>query len=208
MRKISLLLLFFFCFLGSYAQKFEGGLAGGLNFSQLDGDLLSGYNKLGLNGGFWVRYPFNDKWSGGLEFLFTQKGAIRSINEDNIASTRTFDRYRLNYIEVPLYAGFTYKKFTFNAGVASGILLSAKVEDFTGKQDFTSQLKPFDLNLLFGVSYPINKKLAAQLRYQYSIFSLAKNDTRTVFTDNAFSPAIIGLYNNLFSFAIKYQLSK
>lgn len=206
MKKLSLLLFATVCFLSLKAQKFEGGISGGLNFSQLDGDLLSGYNKLGLNAGFWVSFPFDDKWSGGLEFLFSQKGAQRSINEENIASTRTFDRYRINYIDVPLYMGYTYKKFTFQAGLVGEVLISAKVEDFTGTQDFTDQFKRLNTGFLLGTSYPINKNLSAQLRYHYTIFSLSKNDTRTVFTDNAFSPLIVGLYNNFFAFALKFRV--
>lgn len=208
MKKLAfsiLLLLISFC---SFAQRFEGGLAGGFNFTQLDGDLLSGYNKLGLNGGFWVSYPFNDKWSGGIEFFFTQKGASRSINEENIASTRTFDRFRLNYFEVPLYAAYTYKKFTFQGGITGGYLLSANIEDFTGKRDYKNQLKPFETGTLFGVSYPINKKLSAQLRYQYSIVSIAKGDNNNILIDNSLSNIILGLYNNLFMVSIKYSLKK
>lgn len=205
MKKLTLAIFLLLIGIGSFAQRFEGGLAGGLNFTQLDGDLLSGYNKLGLHGGFWVRYPFNDKWSGGLEFIYTQKGASRSINEENIASTRTFDRFRLNYFEVPLFAAYTYKKFTFQAGITGGYLLSANIEDFTGKRDYKNQLKPFETGTLLGLSYPINKKLSAQLRYQYSIVSIAKGDNNNILIDNSLSNIILGLYNNLFSLTLKYK---
>lgn len=205
MKKLTLAIFLLLIGMGSFAQRFEGGLAGGLNFTQLDGDLLSGYNKLGLHGGSWVKYPFNDKWSGGLEFLYTQKGASRSINEENIASTRTFDRFRLNYFEVPLFAAYTYKKFSFQAGITGGYLLSAKIEDFTGKRDYKKFLKPFETGTLIGLAYPINKNIHVQLRYHYTIASIAKGDNRTVFTDNGFSRVILGLYNNLFCLSIKYK---
>ena len=205
MKKLTLAIFLLLIGIGSFAQRFEGGLAGGLNFTQLDGDLLSGYNKLGLHGGFWVQYPFNDNWSGGLEFIYTQKGASRSINEENIASTRTFDRFRLNYFEVPLYAAYTYKKFTFQGGITGGYLLSANIEDFTGKRDYKNLLKPFETGILFGVSYPISKELSAQLRYQYSIVSIAKGDNNNILIDNSLSNIILGLYNNLFSLTLKYK---
>lgn len=208
MKKLGLILLFFMCFLGSYAQKFEGGVTGGLNMTQLDGDKLSGYNKAGLNGGFWISYPFNDKWSAGLEFLYTQKGAIRTTSQDTILSPETFDRYRINYLEIPLFAAYSYKKFSFQGGLALGVLLKAEVEDFTGNQDFTDQFKPFDNQFLLGAVYTINKKTAVQLRYQYSIRSLGKDDWRTVFVDNALSPTIVGLYNNMFSVSLKYRVER
>lgn len=208
MKKLSLILLLTLCYFAANAQKFEGGVATGLNFSQLDGDRLSGYNKVGLNGGLWVSYPFNDKWSAGLEFLYTQKGAVRLTSQDTINSPETFDRYRINYLEIPLFAAYTYKKFTFQGGLTGGVLLKAEVKDFTGIQDFKDQFKPFDNQFLLGAVYSINEKTAIQLRYQYSIRSLAKDDWRTVFVDNAFSRKIVGLYNNLFSFTVKFRIEK
>ncbi len=208
MKKLNALIwLVCFAFVAS-AQKFEGGLTGGINLTQLDGDMLSGYNKVGVNGGIWVSYPFNNKWSAGIEFLYTQKGALRQIDENNIAATFAFDKFKLNYIEVPVYGGFTYKKFTGQFGLTGGYLLGAKVEDFAGVRNYKTQLKPFETGVLLGLSYPINKKLAAQLRWQYTISSLAKGDNRTIFTDNGFSRTILGLYNNLLSVNLKYSLGK
>lgn len=208
MKKLSLLLLLTFCFMNSYAQKFEGGVAGGLNMTQLDGDRLSGYNKAGLNGGFWISYPFNEKWNVGLEFLYTQKGAVRTTSQDTILFPETFDRYRINYLELPLFVAYTYKKISFQGGFALGVLLKAEVLDFTGSQDFKDQFKPFDNQFLLGAAYTINKKTAIQLRYQYSIRSLARDDWRTVFVDNAFSPKIVGLYNNMFSVSLRYRIER
>lgn len=208
MKKLGLLFLALTCFLAANAQKFEGGVSAGLNLAQLDGDELSGYNKPGLYGGFWVSYPFNERWSAGLEFLYSAKGATRSANQDTIISARTFDNYRLNYVEIPLLVTRTHKKFNFQLGVTIGVLLKAEVEDFTGVQDFRDQFKSFDNQFLLGVAYDVNENTAIQVRYQYSIRSLAKNDTRTVFTDNAFSRTIVGLYNNLFSFAVRFNLGK
>ncbi len=208
MRKLSLLLFALVCFLGVNAQKFDGGVVGGLNFSQLDGDRLSGYNKVGLNGGFWISYSFNEKWSGGLEFLYSQKGAVRTTSQDTINSSSTFDRYRINYIEVPLFAAYTYKKFSFQFGFAGGVLLKAEVQDFTGNQDFTDQFKKFDNQFLLGAVYEINEKTAVQLRYQYSIRSQARDDWRTVFVDNSLSQRVVGLYNNLFSLTVKFKIER
>lgn len=208
MKKLIPLILFVLIAIGGNAQRFKGGIAVGFNMTQLDGDLLSGYNKLGLNGGFWVNYPFNDKWSGGLELLYTQKGASRSINEENIASTRTFDRFSINYIEVPLYAAYTYKKFTFQAGLTGAYLMGAQVKDFTGTRDYKNNLRSFESGTMWGVSYLINKQYSVQLRWQYSVASIAAGDKQYVFTDNAFSQRIIGLYNNLFSFAMHYTFKQ
>jgi len=40
------------------SQNFEGGALVGLTASQIDGDNYRGYNKVGLQGGGWVRHMF------------------------------------------------------------------------------------------------------------------------------------------------------
>ena len=40
--------------------EFQGQLILGVNFSQLDGDQLSGFDKLGIRVGFDVLYPVSD----------------------------------------------------------------------------------------------------------------------------------------------------
>ncbi len=38
------------------AQSFNGGIKAGMVVSQIAGDGFSGFNKVGLNGGFFVQY--------------------------------------------------------------------------------------------------------------------------------------------------------
>lgn len=187
------------------AQRFEGGFSVGLNASQLDGDNLSGYNKIGGLGGFWVKFPFNKKWSAGLEFLFTQKGAIRKIDSATLVSNFQFDKFRLNYIELPLFAEYTHKKFGFQAGITTAYLLSATVYDFTGKLNYKSKLKPIEYGLLLGTTYRINPILQIQLRFQYSINSIAEGDNYHIFNNGQNNKLILGLYNNLLNLSVKYR---
>lgn len=187
------------------AQRFEGGFVAGINASQLDGDNLSGYNKIGGLGGFWVKFPFNKKWLAGLEFLFTQKGAIRKIDSATLVSNFQFDKFRLNYLELPLFAEYTYKKFGFQAGITTAYLLSATVYDFTGKQNYKSKLKPFETGLLLGAAYQINPLLQLQIRFQYSINSIAAGDNHHIFNNGQNNKLILGLYNNLLNLSVKYR---
>ncbi|MCB0556047.1 MAG: hypothetical protein KDD02_21045, partial [Phaeodactylibacter sp.] len=66
-------------------RRFEGGLVAGFNMSQIDGDLLHGFHKLGFNAGGRVNALLNERWRIGLELLFSQQGASRS-KLDNPAS--------------------------------------------------------------------------------------------------------------------------
>jgi hypothetical protein len=56
------------------AQSFLGALAFGGNLTQVDGDEMYGFKKLGFNVGVSAIYPFTDKWSMSIEASFSQKG--------------------------------------------------------------------------------------------------------------------------------------
>ena len=61
------------CFAITSAQNFDAGLIGGFCTSQVSGDNLSGYNKLGSRFGAYINYPINKKMSYQLEMQFLQK---------------------------------------------------------------------------------------------------------------------------------------
>ena len=56
---------------GMYAQDFSFGLRLGPNFSQIDGDEASGYNKIGYHIGIFTSYPFSSIRSANLELSYT-----------------------------------------------------------------------------------------------------------------------------------------
>ena len=53
------------------AQTFKAMVVVGGNLSQIDGDKLGGFNKLGLNTGLRVSADLNDRWSLSTEFLYS-----------------------------------------------------------------------------------------------------------------------------------------
>src|SRR5665647_1348054 len=83
----------------SYAQRFEGGVLGGLNASQVDGDTYSGYKKPGVVIGGYVQTNLSQTVFVAMELKFAQKG---SRNIDSLAvDGRKKYIMRLNYAEMP-----------------------------------------------------------------------------------------------------------
>jgi len=127
----------FFCFLPSAsAQRFIGGIAAGINATQVDGDEIFGYNKVGFNGGPYVKLMLDERqrFSLTMELLYTQKGAQKRYPAPNgvriaIGDTAFIDpRYpeenmkffynlRTDYLELPLLVHFEDPKSKFGIGV-------------------------------------------------------------------------------------------
>jgi hypothetical protein len=84
--------------------KFNAGIIGGLSTSQVDGDQLAGYDKVGIKAGAFVNRKFSEHVSLQMELLFIQKGSRKPINTDD----NSYFIMRLNYIVVPLVFRFQF----------------------------------------------------------------------------------------------------
>jgi len=106
-----------------FAQRFEGGLIGGFNASQVDGDLYKGYHKPGVALGGYVQTNLTRTVYAGMELKLMQKG---SRNIDSLAIEGQIKYImRLNYVDLPVYLGIrTSEKISLVIGVSPGYLLS------------------------------------------------------------------------------------
>ncbi len=172
MKKTALSFLFFGALLSSVAQnqRFSAGVKAGLSSSQVSGDNLAGFDKTGFNGGIFSSVLFTKKWSAQFELLFIQKGSKYAGQPD--AADFEYYRLQLNYIEVPLFIQFHFKKFTFEAGPGYSYLINYKEEDETG--DITG-LRPFhnsEISYNLGVNYQIIQPLGINVRFSNSFSSI------------------------------------
>lgn len=155
---------------GITQRGFSGQLTGGVVLAQIDGDRLAGYNKLGLQGGLAVRTRFNERWSMGLELLFTQQGSSRSLNDPAGA---TFEKIQLNLVEAPLLVYFADWKFEVGAGLSYARLINFSATDILGEdisnaQDFRNDLFFFNGDLIFNFS----EQWAMGLRWSRALTNL------------------------------------
>lgn len=121
MKKLVLLLLFLP--LIAQAQLFKGGIVGGLNFNQIEGDDISGYKHLGYNVGFMVDIYLKEKMSVTFEILYTIKGS--DTGNKFTLDGRLF-RNTFRYVEVPvIYRYHDDGGMSFGAGLSFSRLISA-----------------------------------------------------------------------------------
>jgi hypothetical protein len=128
----------------SQERRFTAGLILGMNASQVDGDLLAGFNKIGLTAGARGSAIINDKLDFNLEFLFSQRGSRPDIFNALLDPDINIS---LQYAEIPIYIGFydwkvdDYYKVKVHGGLSYGRLIKASTVD-------AFQDDPLDLELL------------------------------------------------------------
>jgi hypothetical protein len=186
-------------FLTSHGQnyKFNAGILGGISTSQVDGDQLAGYDKVGIKVGAFVNRNFSDHVSLQMELLFIQKGSRKPVNtEDN-----TYFLMRLNYMEVPLMVRFQFsKKILGEAGLSIATLVSSEESDEVGVIKSRPEFKKFDYLVNAGGYYKLSDNWLFNVRFSYSIFPIRPFDSARPY---AFFDK--GQFNNVLALALYYQ---
>lgn len=176
--KLSILLIIIFVVVSSIemtAQVIKGEAILGMNLTQVDGDEVYGFKKVGANVGAGVLIPFGKNWDVSLEALFSQKGANQKEQYDDSLSFAY--KLNLNYAEVPVLVMYTDKEFiSAGAGFSWGRLVGVKewehgqlVETTTVNSGVYSKN---DFCILGDLRIRIYKQLKFNLRYQYSLVKI------------------------------------
>jgi len=193
---VALLFLVSFVYKG-YGQRIKGYGIAGINFSQVDGDEVYGFKKVGFNGGLGATFPFNDNWSVSLEVLFSQQGANQKAQYNDITihdstivdgDTVYFDnvyngayKLDLNYVKVPILVQYTDRgRITAGLGFSYGQLVGIKEWEH-GKLNESTTLNSGtynkqDIDVLLDLRFRIYKSLKFNIRYSYSILKIRTRD--------------------------------
>lgn len=107
------------------AWNFRGGFTGGFSASQVRGDGIEGFNKLGPYGGLIVDIRKYTNVGLQLGLLYHDKGSRK------VANPKTEDyttwAYRFTYIDIPIVAVVDIKEgYRVGTGLQPGVLLSAE----------------------------------------------------------------------------------
>lgn len=170
--------IFLFLFLtlasGGRTQTFEAGLILGVNASQVNGDFLAGYDKLGLHTGLKVRVSTWEHIEWSVELLLSQRGSRPDI------FTEDSRKIHLNYVEIPILIGFKdwqkddFYKIRFEGGFSYGRLVDHKVS-FQGVEEQINEFNNNDLSFIIGAALFTSEKLGFSVRYTHSVTPLLNN---------------------------------
>ena len=207
------LLLVFALFLSNvaFSQRILGAVSLGMNVTQVDGDDLYGFHKVGLNVGPMIAVPFGKKknWSVSMELLYSQKGSHHSGGSDSTTSYT----YRLSqdYAEIPVLVHISDKKIISGGfGFSYGQLINYKETHnafFDSLYHYQTPLSNNDISVIGDLQIRIFSKLWANIRYQYSMKS-----NRTVIVDNPKAyprnPETRNQFNNVISVRVTWVFNQ
>jgi hypothetical protein len=178
------------------AQNFKAGAIGGISTSQVSGDQLGGFNKVGVKLGSFVNHPINLATRGELAMYYIDKGS-NDLNSNF--------RIDLSYIETSWCVQKSSKGFIYEGGLLFSVLLDGKTYDIYGYEDVTkSDYYKFD----------IGAKLSAGIKLKPRLFMFWEITNSLPFTPIQDYPggATYGLnkgkYNSILSFSFRYLYSE
>ena len=197
-----------------FAQRIQGAVIGGFNLSQIDGDEVYGFKKLGANVGLGAIVPLGKNFQFSLETLFSQKGAHQKAQYyDSISPDTVYTgayKANLNYLEIPFLLMYNDKDVIIaGAGFSYGRLVRVSEYEHGKKVETTSLTTgPYnrnDFSILADVRFRVYKKLKINLRYSYS---LAKIRTRDFYDTRGIYLTTRKQYNNVISLRLIYMFNE
>jgi hypothetical protein len=184
-RKILFLISVFFLFTKvTYSQNFEAHIIGGFNISQVDGDKLSGYNKLGLVFGGITSFNINEDWNFQQEIVYFQRGSRAT---DKQLTLDNFQIRRIDYIDFLLQVERSIQKnWSAVLGMGYGAFINVKSD-----VPENNSLYIGDIIGVIGIRYQLSEILSLVLKGQYSLQPIFSNQDS---------------YNNAISVTFRFKL--
>lgn len=189
------------------ASIFKGGVRAGIATSQISGDNLSGFHKLGATAGLYAAVPLipdADNLHLQMELDFTMKGS-HSFNKSKVNVT---GKYVLNlgYLEIPVLLRWRFAHITIygnsgfelEVGPMLGVNIYARERDIYGIIPGRPQFSRLELSAVAGLSYRFNEHHGVNFRFSNSILKVR--------TPNwAVNRPILKQYNTVLSLNYFYQ---
>ena len=201
-----ILTLLFFCGILTYntnAQSFGGGIIAGASTSQVAGDLLGGFNKIGILAGAYTSLKVKEILNFQFEISYITKGSRNpNMYESNHPNYEKIE-ITLSYIEMPLTINLQQKE---NLGVEFGIIPAFNISATLNSADAKNisvpnpQYKKYDLGVCAGINYHITDNIILNTRISNSIIPIRPH------TSGATNGWNRGQYNTVLSFAIHYKI--
>ena len=180
----------------SHAQSFGGGIIAGASTSQVAGDRLGGFNKIGLLVGAYTNLKIKENLKLQFEIIYIEKGSRNpNIHKINIAEIT------LSYVEVPISINLQQKE---NLGVEVGILpaflINAEMNDYFSEIEIDPAFEKYDFGVFAGINYHITDNIILNTRISNSIIPIRPHVSGAT---NGWNK---GQYNTVLSFAIHYKI--
>ena len=192
MRFLTIICLFSITTLAN-AQNFQSGLIGGISTSQVSGDVLGGFNKIGLQLGGFVHHSLGKNSKGQFGLYFIDKGS------NDPKSNFQID---LSYIESSYSFLNEHQGFIWETGFLFGVLVNGITFDRYGyENESESQFNQFDIGAKFAIGKEIFPRI--QMFWEFSntipLFPIQQHPAYISFLNK-------GKMNSVLCFSFRYLL--
>ncbi|MEN0005952.1 MAG: outer membrane beta-barrel protein [Bacteroidota bacterium] len=164
-------------------QRFRASIMAGGNLSQIDGDRLQGYNRIGLNVGAKVAAMLTDtgRWQLSLEINYSQRGSSSTPTDD---PNSIYESIRLNTVEVPVMVHFKDWRFLFSGGFIYNRLINFTTIDRTGLDITDGQTYSPDIfSFALGATFFFTENIGLNIRWSRSMTDIQANVNDSSFID-------------------------
>ena len=196
LKKFAILLCCGFLSISIHAQNFGGGIIAGASTSQVAGDMLGGFNKIGLLAGVYTNLKIKEDLQLQLEIIYIEKGSRNPNLHKN-----TIQEITLSYVEIPISINLQQKE---NLGIELGILpafiMSSKMNDYFSEIEINPSFEKYDFGIFAGINYHLSKKIILNSRISNYIIPIRPHVSGAT---NGWNK---GQYNTVLNFAIHYHL--
>jgi len=159
--------------------RFQASVLVGFNASQIDGDDLAGFNKVGMNVGGQVNIILDrNDWVGRFQpsvgIGFTQLGSAPSNNDGQL---NRLQRFNLAYAQIPVMIHYTDQRWVFSAGFAYGRLVNTKFIDSNGldvTDTVSDNYRKSGASFIGGGTVYLTQNIGVNINWERSIFGINK----------------------------------
>jgi hypothetical protein len=159
-------------------SRFYGGVRAGFTASQISGDDLSGFHKIGASVGAFVNHAIHPsgRLKLQLEIDFTMKGSHSYTPRNTF--TDNFYSLTLGYVEVPLMVVWTAGKWTLwgkpfqfelEAGPVFGVNVFSREREANGLIVGRPPFRWYEFSAMAGISLMVAEHHSVNFRYENSI---------------------------------------
>lgn len=160
----------------TYGQNnvFSAQIITGVNFSQIRGDQLAGYHRVGLGAGVGVSYRIAPRWSGHIQLMYRNAG---SRNSPFSAIKRSIN---IHMAQIPVYASYLtwwdngLSRIHFDIGMIYGRIIKSRI-NFPQYENNLALIKDHDLSIMAGMGFWFNHHHGINVRYIRSLSILMEN---------------------------------
>lgn len=216
------------------AQRFIGSAILGMNASQIEGDDIHGFYKIGVTGGAGVTLPLNRKqtWLLSAELLYTQKGSYKHYSAGGAFDTTNYaasmftdvDRSKpfnnklkcnisLDYVQVPVIVHYEDMNSgcSFGMGFSWSRLVRAK-ETYNGFARTTNvrshTYNTSDWSVIADANIRLYKNLTFNVRWEYSMVPIRTMQFTYERNDGSVQSYSNKMYNHTISFRLIYYINE